>query len=628
VAALTRRLGRYYDAPQDVEWCVADGKLYLLQSRPVTAVGGSAARDSVPASSTTQQTGTRVLWDNSNIIESYSGVTTPLTFSFIRDVYTEVYQEFCRIMGVDEETILRNRETFEMLGLIRGRVYYNLLNWYRMLALLPGYSINARFMEQMMGVREKLEETPNVHRSRRNPWLRLGVSLYRLVGNLVSLRGNIARFYEHLDATLAPLEADDPAERPPSELIANYRMLEQSLLQRWRVPILNDFYTMIFFGLLKSQIEKLGLENGGTLHNDLLAGEGGIISTEPMRLLREISNRIVRFPSLAETTINGSHDEFVRELGRHPEIETLVERYVQRFGDRYVGELKLESITPRHRPSLMQTMLAGYVQQGEIDPEGERSHARRMRSQAESIARTSVRGAVRRALFFYLLRQARERVKNRENLRFERTRVFGVVRRIFLGLGEHLAAAKAIDTPRDVFLLTKEEVFAWTIGASATTDLKALVAARRDEFKRFERMKMPDRFKTRGFPHTFDIEAEHIESVSLQDGAILHGLACCPGIVRGPVRVILDPTTAAPLAGAILVAERTDPGWAPLFPAASGLLVERGSLLSHSAIVAREMGIPAIVAVPGLMERLHDGMIVEMDGSAGTIRIIDEAPNG
>jgi pyruvate,water dikinase len=83
--------------------------------------------------------------------------------------------------------------------------------------------------------------------------------------------------------------------------------------------------------------------------------------------------------------------------------------------------------------------------------------------------------------------------------------------------------------------------------------------------------------------------------------------------------VIRDPRNAQLRSGEILVAERTDPGWIMLFPAAAAILVERGSLLSHSAIVAREMGIPAVVSIPGLTRILSDGEWVEMNGSLGTI---------
>ena len=99
----------------------------------------------------------------------------------------------------------------------------------------------------------------------------------------------------------------------------------------------------------------------------------------------------------------------------------------------------------------------------------------------------------------------------------------------------------------------------------------------------------------------------------------MKGLACCPGIVRAPVRIVRDPTLASVRRGEIVVAERTDPGWVMLFPSASGLLVERGSLLSHSAIVARELGLPAIVSLAGLTQWLRDGDWVEMNGATGVV---------
>lgn len=618
IAAATAALGRFFGRPQDVEWCIAGGELYLLQSRPVT--GLAALPDTTRG---------RVLWDNSNIIESYSGVTTPLTFSFVRDVYSEVYQELCRILGVDQETVARNRSIFEMLGLIRGRIYYNLLNWYRVLALLPGYSINARFMEQMMGVRERLEETPSVVPSRRNPYIRLGVSLYRLIGNLLALPKSIRRFQEHLNTTLAPLEGSDLRGLNPDELVDLYRMLERSLLQRWRIPILNDFYTMIFFGALKGAIEKWKLDDAGTLHNDLLSGEGGIISTEPMRRLRVIGGKIALHPGLAPLFRTAEPAETMRALEGYPELHREVEEYIEAFGDRYVGELKLETITPKQKRELIVPMLAGYVGTATA---GERSDPERLRRDAEATARRKIGSPFRRWLFEWLLGQARERVKNRENLRFERTRVFGVVRRIFLAMGERFAAEGFLDAPRDIFWLTKEEIFDFVAGTSASTDLRGLAELRRAEFARYHEdgpgSRPADRFATYGVVYMGNTFRDEGAPPVPAEGADLTGTPCCPGIVRRRVRLVTDPGSAPPLDGDIMVAERTDPGWAPLFPMAGGLLVERGSLLSHSAIVARELGIPAIVGIAGLMERLQDGELVEMDGARGTIRRIsqEEAP--
>ena len=102
----------------------------------------------------------------------------------------------------------------------------------------------------------------------------------------------------------------------------------------------------------------------------------------------------------------------------------------------------------------------------------------------------------------------------------------------------------------------------------------------------------------------------------------LKGIGCCRGVVRGTARVIRDLSCAANVAGCVLVAERTDPGWGPLFPLAKGVLVERGSVLSHAAILTRELGIPCVVGVEGLLAMVKDGDTVELDGASGTVRLV------
>jgi pyruvate,water dikinase len=218
-----------------------------------------------------------------------------------------------------------------------------------------------------------------------------------------------------------------------------------------------------------------------------------------------------------------------------------------------------------------------------------------------------------------VLKNARARVRDRENLRFERTRLFGRVRQIFVELGRKFHALDLLEQPRDIFYLEVNEALGFIDGTIVTTDLKALVALRKAEFEGYRTKEVPsDRFETRGIVH----QSHSFRGAPVADdpgGDQRKGLGCCPGLVRGPVRVITDPRGARLRRGDILVAERTDPGWIMLFPAAAGLLVERGSLLSHSAIVAREMGIPAIVSIPGVTRWLRDGDEVEFDGSTGVV---------
>jgi pyruvate,water dikinase len=628
VADLARRAGKHFGRPQDIEWAIEDGRLYLLQARPITSLAALADPD-----------GVLNLWDNSNIAESYNGVTTPLTFSFARRAYEEVYRQFCRILRVPAAAIERNDEVFRhMLGLVRGRIYYNLLNWYRLLALLPGFTVNRRFMEQMMGVKEGLPDAvaAEVGNTGLGARLKDGFSFVLSVGALVrhhfTLPRKIRRFYERLNRALGPTRPDLAPLRA-DELHACYRDLERQLLTRWDAPLVNDFLAMIFHGALRGLTRKWCGDQEGTLANDLICAEGGIISAEPAQRVRAMAALAAARPSLGDTLSEGTLPEIHRVIETAPEFKAQYLAYLEKFGDRCLEELKLESATLHDDPLLLLRsvgQLAGRVGRADAPSSGPGGEADIRRKAEERVRRALRLRPLRRLVFRWVLKHARARVRDRENLRFERTRLFGRVRGLFVELGRKLAAVDVLDDPRDVFYLQVEEVLGYVDGTAASTDLRGLTALRKEEFKRYEQREPPaDRFETRGMVYqgnSFrDTKAPARQGL---DGTERHGLGCCAGVVRGPVRVVTDPRHATLRVGDVLVAERTDPGWIMLFPCAAGLLVERGSLLSHSAIVAREMGIPAIVSVDGVTRWLKDGDWVEMDGGTGVVVKIQPQQQG
>jgi phosphohistidine swiveling domain-containing protein len=151
------------------------------------------------------------------------------------------------------------------------------------------------------------------------------------------------------------------------------------------------------------------------------------------------------------------------------------------------------------------------------------------------------------------------------------------------------------------------------------TNLRGLAALRKAEYASFGGMPAPDgRFETRGMVnagHGYQTEAP----AEAPAGIRRTGTGCCPGTVSGRVRVIEDPHRESPERGEILVAERTDPGWILVFPFAAGIIVEHGSMLSHTAIVAREMGIPAVVSLAGATSWLRTGDHVQLDGASGEV---------
>jgi pyruvate,water dikinase len=235
------------------------------------------------------------------------------------------------------------------------------------------------------------------------------------------------------------------------------------------------------------------------------------------------------------------------------------------------------------------------------------------------------RHPVRRLVLVWVLGAAARCVRDRENLRLERTRLFARVRAIFLELGRRFCSLDLLESPRDIFFLEVTEVLAFVDGRSTTVDLKSLVALRRREFAANLAGPAPGaRFETRGPVYQGHSYARPPQSpISLSEEE-RRGLGCSPGIARGRVRVVTDPCTVNLEEPAILVARHTDPGWVLVFPSARAVIVERGSPLSHAAIVARELGIPAVVSVPGATEWLADGECVEVDGSTGVVRRVVE----
>ena len=318
-----------------------------------------------------------------------------------------------------------------------------------------------------------------------------------------------------------------------------------------------------------------------------------------------------------------------------PEFRALVDAYLDKFGDRCLEELKLESETLHDDPlPLLRAVGHLAAQPAALAAD---TQASSLRAQARERANRALAGhPLRRLVFNWVLRNARDRVRDRENLRFERTRLFGRVRRIFVEMGHRLHAARSARRaarrllPRSrrgarVRRRTRDDDGSARAGAHPPRRIRGLCGSRLGDSQR--RPIASRRAACRIRATTFNAPQPHRRTeiaceVRTSGDDARQGLGCCPGVVRGPVRVVFDPRTVPLDQRAILVAERTDPGWIMLFPSATGVLVERGSLLSHSAIVARELGIPAIVSVPGVTRWLRDGDWVEMDGATGRVRRI------
>ncbi|NVO12413.1 MAG: hypothetical protein HXX10_00085 [Rhodoplanes sp.] len=654
VAALCVRAEARKARPQDIEWAFGpDGAgPFHLQDRPITS-------RLLPA--WTPETKLTVL-DNSNIVESYPGLVSPLTFSFAAMAYDRVYRAFLGMIGVRRTVIdAHAADLAGMLTLVDGRMYYNLGSWYRLLSLLPLFTKNRASMETMMGVSQPLpdEAVGDTARPGVLAALRMILGLFR--GALL-LPVTRARFMSRMAACVPPgRSADDLAQKPLSALAAEYRRIEAALLDRWDAPIVNDFLCMMAYGGSRRLMERWAGPNGLALHNDVMIGQGDIVSAEPARLIRAAGEALAQAgPALRDQITAGD----VAAAFAHPALGPQLRAYIDRFGDRRIGELKLESPTLSDDPApLLAAVLAASrkndtgFRKSPPPPTPPRHSLTRMgggepkrldspppASEASGGEGSGVGGTapapdttlsalfhdkpVKRRVASALLAYTKARVRDRENLRFERTRIFGRARRVFLAMGAALAATGRVENAADVFCLTVDEVLGAAEGHAVTHDLAGLVALRKAERTRDAALPdPPERILLRGAvgDRSARIRAGTTATVSpgIDAQKERRGTPCGSGRARGKVRVIRDPVTDQLQPGEILVARHTDPGWIQHFVNAAAVVVERGSVLSHSAIVSRELGIPCVVALAGACAWLTTGEEVEVDGSIGTVRRID-----
>ncbi|HEY9898642.1 MAG TPA: phosphoenolpyruvate synthase [Pantanalinema sp.] len=614
LADLGMRIEAHFGKPQDIEWALADGRLYILQARPITNL-------KVPQATA----GKEIIWDNSNITESYSGVTSPLTFSFASHAYNIVYNQVSAVLGIPEETIKANEQTYRnLLGLVRGRVFYNLGNWYQMTSLLPGFNYNKGFMDQMMGVKEKAEYQKGEKNYSELP--KLLYVCWRVLDNYRRIDKTVAWFQGNFESAYAHYKTYDWKGMRPDEIKVAFHELEQKLLWQWKAPILTDISAMVFYGVIKKLCVSWCGDETGSLQNDLLCGEGEIESTEPTKAIMRMA--IAAREDEALRAFFESHHE--REIWgllqadeRFGAMRERVQDFLDRYGYRCMNELKLEEKNLKEDPSFVFAMVKNYLKMPSLDIAAMEANEKRIRTEAEALIRKKLgSNPLRYAFFKWVLMNARRHVKNRENMRFARTKIFGLLRDMFQSIGRTFAGWDLLDDAQDVFYLNLDEIWGFIQGTATSTNLRGLAALRKAEFARYRAEDIDDRFKTFGTVHFANhFVGEQPADQADHDPNVLKGISCCPGVVKGKVRVIRSPEDDMRLNGEILVAERTDPGWVPLYPAASGLLIERGSILSHSAIVARELGLPTIVGIKGLTRRVQDGQVVEMDARQGTVRL-------
>lgn len=610
LAAIGQNIERLFGCPQDIEGTItSDGTVHILQSRPIV-----------------MDTRRQRVWTNANVTESFPDVTTPLTYSLARYFYRVIFHDCYRRLGIGARDLHDHHEWLDrMIGYLGGRIYYCLTSFYGLHQQSPLFPIFRAHWEKMMGfpssyaIRNEglLERTAH----RIYALFKLVLAVFVILWRYTTHQRDIRRFHHWWESLIAPRRGRTYAHEDPLVLMTDFHEVWRQVGNHWGITLMNDTYLPLIYGWVESLFRRWAL--GDELLSRLLCGDEGLTSVEIILSAVRLAELVRKDPALTRLFQDHSPEDLSRmfDAGDLPSaFSTAVRAHLHSYGDRGFQELKMEQPNVRHTPWVLFRMLRNYAGQ-DMTAESYRARECELRRAAEADLDRRLRGSpVRKALLRVVLRTLRRLIRNRENSRYCRSELFSYSKNIFLGIAESLVREGYLHTIDDVYYSTMDELFGLIDGTGVTTRLHALADVRRAEFQQNQKRETPMEITTWGPLWMNDLcgPSHQAESTSL-----LRGLGSSPGRVTGIAHIVTNPNQPEEFdENGILVARETDPGWLFLMLSSRALVVERGSLLSHTAITGRKFGIPTVVAVPDATTRIPNGASIEVDGALGVVTIL------
>ena len=577
------------------------------------------------------------MFDSSNISENYRGATTPLTFSYVRKYYDDIFRSVARMFGTPEAVLARHRSVFRYLvGFVDGGLYYNMANWYRMFELVPGFPLFARPFEHGVGIEgvpaELRDQLPGFRQLRPTGAWRRMATVVRIGANFVSLPWRMRRLRRRYDEVRGHVGAQRLQQLSLESLAELFQWVQAELCPNWGAPLLNDYYAFIFFYALHRLGAEWGFDPDGKQLADLLRGEEDLASVGPIKAILNLAQQARDTPGLADLFRSQPPTSHAALAGdpRFSRFARALECYIEQFGDRRFDELKLEAPTLKESPEVVFTLLGNYLRSQSVNVVHEKfrdrdnARATAMRTVNEALAGRPLRKLAVAALVAGTCKS----MAYREFGRLIRSQRCGLERSLLMEMARRLVEAGALDDTSDLYFLTLEEIGSYVAGASVTHSLRPLVQHRRAEFAQHQKCMHPLRVVGASPIHACSqagmqagMQGQAVAGAGEHAPGALRGTGCSPGRARGRARVVSNPHNLSLEPGDILVTRSTDPAWAFLMAAASALVVERGNLLSHAAIIGRELGIPCVIGVADATLFIKEGDMLVLDGTSGIVEV-------
>ncbi len=562
--SISKDLKKYFGEYIDIEFAIENDDIYILQVRDITTIDD----DNI------------VILDNSNIVESYPNISLPLTISFVEFVYSNVFKKEAYRLSHNNKLVEENNDKFNnMVGTANGRIYYKISNWYALIKFLPLSKKIIPIWQDMLGVKNKNYDDGKL----KIPFLTKIKTYFNTIKELKNVSKNMDILNDKFIKINDYFYNNFNNEMSNEEVFELYNKIKEELLDSWDITLVNDLYSFIYTGLLKKRLNKKKYSSENV--NDYISGISNIESLKPIKSMIELA--------YIEDKI--SMDEYTDKFNN----------YISLYGDRNLEELKLESKTFRTDPSLLKNKIKEY--------QADKNKLEKLYKDLNSNNYTFIKEDF---ITNYISKRAMFGIKNREISRLNRSRIYGMVREMFRQIGSNLEMDNLIDKKEDIFYLNIDEVFNYK-----KFNLKELISNRKKDYKIYKLLPSYSRLifsKTEFDKHHKSINSNKI----IIDKDKLEGIPTSNGIVEGEALVIDNILDNYDVKDKILVTKMTDPGWVFLIATAKGVISEKGSILSHTAIISRELKIPSIVGVEDATKIIKTGDYLKMDAHTGKIGIL------
>ncbi len=621
LAQLATEVEEYYGTPLDIEWGYYDGEFYILQARPITTLKVAEERDTddelkieekeEKIESTSGAEEDRTIWTNSNVGEALPGVMTPFSWSFISvKLFESNMKRGFEVMGI-------KKPDDPLVSNINGRLYINLTAVMSVFSQIPGLSPEV-MLKIGGGPVPKDIDFPVKISSRLGFLCRLPLTIPRLIYMAINLPNKAQMIAPCLKEELRKFKLD-LSQLPPIALLDMMDRLMQIITDIGRVMLSCASNSVIFYGILSVITERWGHNEEGTLHNKLITGLSDLKSAQPAIELWKLSREAMRSYKVMDIILSGNDKDIIPSLEKSEEGIKFLKKcrgFLNEYGHRAIAEMELMNPRWREDPGFIFAILRNYLySKEEADPLNFERRQREERIKTTRKLRKKLPW-IKRKIFDIILRETQRYARLREYTRFYLVLCIEPVRSMVLEIGRRLVQKEVIDRVEDIFFLSYEEIIELLKNDLQMDGIIAEIEERRKEYEyNLNLPPPPDVIIGKYDPTSSEIEVEEEEG-------ILEGLGSSFGKATGRARVILDPIKASELReGEILITPATDAGWTPLFAIAKAIVSDIGGPLSHSSVVAREYGIPAVVNVKRGTKVIKTGDIITVDGDRGRVYI-------